>query len=116
MRKDELVESVRQSAFGLSMGAIWQHMTVELQRLGVSDERSDAFFSILKCLMSTGVLKLASNGAFLGGDIDEQINLLRDAWPENPGEDDLDGFGMWFLAEAPAGVVWINVDGSEVWT
>ena len=116
MRQDKVIESVRQSAFGLSMGAVWQHMTVELEKSGVSNDRFTVFFSILKCLMSEGVVKLASNGVFLTGDIDEQLNRLKESWPENPSEDDLDGFGMWFLAEAPAGIVWVNVDGSEVWT
>lgn len=116
MKQDKVTESVRQSAFGLSMGAVWQHMTVELEKSGVSNDRVTVFFSILKCLMSEGVVKLASNGVFLTGDIDEQLNRLKESWPENPSEDDLDGFGMWFLAEAPAGIVWINVDGSEVWT
>ncbi|AIO39721.1 hypothetical protein DM40_4712 [Burkholderia cenocepacia] len=116
MKLDKITESVRQSAFGLSMGAVWQHMTVELEKSGMSNDRVSVFFSILKRLMSDGVVKLARNGVFLTGDVDEQLNRLRNVWPENPSEDDLDGFGMWFLTEAPAGIVWINVDGSEVWT
>ncbi|WP_369804645.1 DUF596 domain-containing protein [Cupriavidus sp. YR651] len=53
---------------------------------------------------------------FLTGGIQDQLDLLRSSWPEEPNEDDLDGFGLWLLTEAPAGVVWINPDGSEVWT
>ncbi|MFV0889404.1 DUF596 domain-containing protein [Metapseudomonas otitidis] len=44
------------------------------------------------------------------------MHILREAWPDTPGEDDLDGFGIWFLTDAPAGVVWIGQDGSEFWT
>lgn len=51
-------------------------------------------------MISDGVVKLTRNGVFLTGDVDEQLNRLKDSWPENPSEDDLDGFGAWFLAEA----------------
>ncbi|WP_308415887.1 MULTISPECIES: DUF596 domain-containing protein [Pectobacterium] len=27
-----------------------------------------------------------------------------------------DEFGLWFLAKAPAGVVWITPEGQEIWT
>ncbi|WP_164979838.1 DUF596 domain-containing protein [Pseudomonas aeruginosa] len=56
------------------------------------------------------------DGLFLVGTIQDQLNVLKDAWPEYSGEDDLDGFGLWFVTEAPAGVVWIDSDGKEFWT
>lgn len=114
---DDLYKSVLRSAFGLSMGAIWQHMTVGL--LGSSVDyarRVDLFFSLVARLILEGNVRLAYDGLFLAGTIQDQLNLLKDAWPEEPGEDDLDGFGLWFITEAPAGVVWIDSDGKEFWT
>jgi len=60
-------------------------------------------------------LNLAVDGEFLSRSIIDQLDRIRFFWPENPKEDDLDGFGMWFRTDAPVGVVWINSDGSEVW-
>ncbi|WP_374981054.1 DUF596 domain-containing protein [Pseudomonas solani] len=112
---DTLYRNVLRSAFGLSMGAVWQHMTVELRELSRDGtDRVDAFFSLLERLMSAGDIKLARDGVFLVGSISEQLNVLRAVWPLEPSDDDLDGF--WFLAEAPAGLVWIDSDGKEYWT
>lgn len=113
----DLYKSVLRSAFGLSMGVIWQHMTVEL--LGSSVDyasRVNMFFSLLERLMLEENIRLAHDGLFLVGTIQDQLDVLKEAWPEEPGEDDLDGFGLWFITEAPAGVVWIDSDGKEFWT
>lgn len=112
-----LYNSVLRSAFGLSMGVIWQHMAVEL--LGSSVDyarRVNLFFSLMERLMLEGDVRLAHDGLFLVGTIQDQLNVLKEAWPKEPGEDDLDGFGLWFITEAPAGVVWIDSDGKEFWT
>ncbi|MEN7530752.1 DUF596 domain-containing protein [Cupriavidus sp. DL-D2] len=116
MKNDELIERVRRSAFGLSMGAIWQHMTVGLESEGICVDRTAMFFSILRSLMSAGVVRLGSGGIMLAGSEEDQLALLRPSWPTEPNEDDLDGFGMWFLTDAPAGVVWVDANGAEVWT
>lgn len=113
----ELYKMVLRSAFGLSMGIIWQHMTVEL--LGSSIDyasRVNLFFSLMERLMLEGNIRLAYDGVFLVGTIQDQLDVLKEAWPEEAGEDDLDGFGLWFITEAPAGVVWIDSDGKEFWT
>lgn len=112
-----LYKSVLRSAFGLSMGVIWQHMTVELLGSSVDySHRVNLFFSLMERLMLEGNIRLAHDGLFLVGTIQDQLSLLKEAWPEEPGEDDLDGFGLWFITEAPAGVVWIDSDGKEFWT
>ncbi|EQB0428997.1 DUF596 domain-containing protein [Pseudomonas aeruginosa] len=112
-----IYEPVLRSAFGISMGVIWQHMTVELLDSSVEyAHRVNLFFSLMERLMLEGNIKLAHDGLFLVGTIQDQLNVLKDAWPEYPGEDDLDGFGLWFVTEAPAGVVWIDSDGKEFWT
>jgi hypothetical protein len=114
----EICRAVLRSAFGLSMGAIWQHMTIELIGSSVDyAERVEVFFSIMECLMREGHIRLGCNGSFLVGDIQEQLKILRNARPKEPiEEDELDGFGLWFLTKAPAGVVWIDSDGKEYWT
>lgn len=114
---EDLYRSVLRSAFGLSMGIIWQHMTVELLGSSVDYERRvNLFFSLLERLMLEEKIRLAHDGLFLVGSIHDQLDLLKDSWPEEPDEDDLDGFGLWFITEAPAGVVWIDSDGKEFWT
>lgn len=113
---DYIFKAVLKSAFGLSMGAIWQHMTIELSGVSIDHkERVDIFFSLVERLMSKGHLKLARDGVYLVGNVQDQLNVLKAAWPDSPGEDDLDGFGLWFLTEAPAGVVWIDSQGKEYW-
>lgn len=116
MNKDRIFNNVIQSSAGLSIGAIWQHLGVEVAALSVPYEvRVSCFFEILEKLLRDGLIKLARNDSFLVGDINSQINEIRRAWPQSPGEDDLDGFGYWFFT-APAGVVWIFENGVETWT
>ena len=116
LRLNTLYHNILQSAFGMSMGAVWQHMTVELLELSCGNpDRVNIFISLLECFILAGDIKLACDGTFLSGSIPDQLNILKAAWPKEPGEDDLDGFGFWFLAEAPAGIVWIDSDGKEFW-
>lgn len=67
-------------------------------------------------LLSEGQVRLATEGAFLSGDWREQLLLISEAWPEDPDEDDIDGFGLWVLTDAPAGLVWSDAGGREWWT
>lgn len=116
MNIDSLYDAVFKSSFGLSMGSIWQHLSIELSSLELSnEEKPEIFFKILKRLITEGHIKLAAKGNFLMGDIEEQIDLIKLAWPVDPEEDDLDGFGFWFLTTPPAGIVWLTSDGQEVW-
>ncbi|WP_236032113.1 DUF596 domain-containing protein [Dickeya parazeae] len=77
------------------------------------------FFDILARLLNEYKIKLAANGKFWSGTIEEQLGMLQTAWPQYPSDDeddDLDDYGMWFLVKAPAGVVWLTSDGRELWT
>ena len=77
------------------------------------------FFTLLTALLNAGKIKLAASGVMLTGSVEQQITLLRQAWPPYPSVDEydeLDDVGMWFLAKAPAGVVWLTPDGTEIWT
>lgn len=117
---NDICSSVMKSAYGLSMGAIWQHISVECAELPDNYSlRKDIFFALLTQLLDEKKIKLATNGAFLDGSVEQQIQILQAAWPTSPyeGEDnDLDEYGMWFLVKAPAGVVWLTPDGRELWT
>lgn len=117
---NEICEHVNKSAYGLSMGTIWQHISVEC-----ADDadnylyRKDIFFYFLRGLLKCGKIKLAASGRFLTGPVDQQIGKLQAAWPPYPSndeDDDLDEYGMWFLVKSPAGVVWLTPDGKEIWT
>lgn len=117
---NEICSLVIKSSYGLSMGTIWQHISVECNESPDNYPfRKEVFFSILIRLLNNKKIKLAKDGVFLPGTIEQQIQLIQAAWPPYPckdEDDDLDEFGMWFLVKAPAGVVWISPDGKELWT
>lgn len=122
MMKDisEICSLVIKSSYGLSMGAIWQHISVECADLSDNYSfRKKIFFCILTRLLNEKKIKLAVNGVFLSGTVEQQVQIVQAAWPPYPCEDeddDLDEYGMWFLVKAPAGVVWLSPDGKELWT
>lgn len=117
---DEIGSSVIKSAYGLSMGSIWQHISVECADVPDNDLlRKKIFFCILFKLLDEKRIKLANRGVLWSGSIEQQIEAIQLAWPGNPSHDendDLDDYGMWFLAKAPCGVVWLLPDGNEIWT
>lgn len=108
------------SARGLSLGALWQHLEVEYRTISDNSAlRKMLFFGLLQQLLNTGQVRLASDGVFLTGTVEEQLQQIDDAWPQPDSDDeldDLDETGLWFLAKAPAGLVWITPEGQEVWT
>lgn len=111
-----IFDSVVGHSRGYSMGSLWQSLNVDVSTLDVSFEVcTELFILFLREQMSAGAMRLALNGAFLTGSIDEQLALLQRVWPsaDSGGEDEM---YFWFLADAPAGVVWIDPDGVETWT
>lgn len=120
MMLDKIYSSILESAFGLSMGTMWQHLSNYMKDMNEPYEvRKAIFFTLLERLIREGHAKLASNDLFFEGTINEQIKKISDAWPPYPSEDemdDLDDIGMWFLAKAPGGIVWITPEGQEIWT
>lgn len=115
-----IYSSVSESAYGLSIGAVWQHMSIACADFsGNHLFRKQIFFDLLTYLLTQKKIKLATNGEFLSGTISEQLKILQTSWPPYPSDDeddDLDEYGMWFLVKAPAGLVWLTSDGREVWT
>ncbi len=117
MNQQSTFEGVKRTAWGLTMRSVWQHLGVEMSEVpNEGASQYDLFFSVMERLLEEGSIKLAHDGKYLGGTIADQLKVLKDAWPAEPGEDDIDGIGLWFLAYAPAGIVWQNPDGTETWT
>ncbi|MDX6917449.1 DUF596 domain-containing protein [Pectobacterium carotovorum] len=120
MDDNKIYDAVTTSAYGLSMGAIWQHIAVECRAKPLTyAQRQALFFTLLERLIAEGRIRLASQGAYLQGEVRHQVDRLRNAFPPNESNDecdDVDEFGLWFLAKAPAGVVWITPEGQEIWT
>ncbi|MFS2225175.1 DUF596 domain-containing protein [Pantoea sp. B65] len=120
MNRESIYQAVITSASGLSLGAIWQHIQVECRNTPASLAlRKEIFFGLLQRLLNTGMARLARDGTYLTGTVEQQLQLLTHCWPQ-PGSDDelddLDETGVWFLANAPAGLVWVTPDGQEIWT
>lgn len=115
----EVYNAIRESAFGFSIGAMWQHLAVYMQDMDEPYEvRKETFFMILETLLKEGHVKFANNDVFMAGTVKEQLQAFRDIWPPYPSEDefdDLDDIGMWFFAKAPAGIVWITSEGQGIW-
>ncbi|MFB2538657.1 MULTISPECIES: DUF596 domain-containing protein [unclassified Acinetobacter] len=69
------------------------------------------FFDVIGYAMQQGWLRLAKNGVFLTGSIDEQIQLFKDKFPKSKMdtlEKDPIHFDIWFFADScPAGAVWV---------
>lgn len=79
--------------------------------------KKEVFFHIVKILMLDGRLRLAKNGSFLLGSIDEQLDKLKNAFPESEeSQKEIGGVTTWFfMDECPGGAVWIYKlqDGRE---
>ncbi|EVT71733.1 hypothetical protein X548_04535 [Stenotrophomonas maltophilia 5BA-I-2] len=112
----DAIKNVLHYSYGYSMGVLWRNMNMEFEEGGVTfEEQTEEFFLMLRVLMEEGKLKLASDGIFAVGDIDQQLGVLRRAWPAAREEADLDEDGFWFLSDAPFGLVWTSPEG-DVWT
>ncbi|MCA6952816.1 DUF596 domain-containing protein [Pectobacterium polaris] len=119
MDDNDIYDTIATSAYGLSMGAIWQHIAVECRGTRTYAQRQALFFTLLEQLIAEDRIRLASQGDYLQGDTKHQVDRLRHAFPPEMSDDefdDVDECGLWFLAKAPAGVVWITPEGQESWT
>lgn len=116
MSTGEIFNSVLTRSRGYSMGSLWQSLDVELTGSGRSfKEQTGLFFSLLSSLLRKGEIRLALDGQYIEGELEEQLQGLRLVWPISKHELDED-MGLWFLVSAPAGIVWIASDGPETWT
>ena len=77
-------------------------------------DRREIFFWALTRLLKEGRIKLAKHGKFLEGNVDEQVERFRQAFPKT--EEEMED-GIWFFDEScPGGAVWVLEDGSLEWT
>jgi len=120
VKREGIYQAVIASARGLSLGALWQHLEVECRNIPENRAlRKVLLFGLLQQLLNAGQVRLASDGVFLTGTVEEQLQQLAEAWPQPDSDDeldDLDETGFWFQVKAPAGLVWITPEGQEVWT
>ena len=75
------------------------------------------FFDVITLMLMDGRMRLAKNGKFLQGTIEEQVQLWKSAFPlSEESQSDIGGIGTWFfMDECPAGVVLVYTleDNSE---
>ena len=68
MDDNDIYDAVATSAYGLSMGAIWQHIAVECRvNPRTYAQRQALFFTLLERLIAEGRIRLASQGDYLQG-------------------------------------------------
>ncbi|GAB3508783.1 DUF596 domain-containing protein [Emticicia fontis] len=102
----EFIENLVQMA----LGSLW-HTTKDYSE--IYEERIELFFIILRRLIEEGRIRLAKNGEFLIGTIDDQIELFKNAFPTEKRMREIDSY-WWFMDDCPAGSVWIidrEIDG-----
>lgn len=119
---EQLYSEIAELAAEQALNGVWAYFDArEVKKAGVDawgfQCRREMFLCVIARLMREGRLRLAKHGRFLEGDIEEQIEQFREAFPESDEAVDMGGAGVWFFTEeCPGGAVWIQEDGSEVWT
>lgn len=126
---DEVCRVIADDSYseGMALDSVWYAVPYVFNRrlLDVQidfERQAELFFKIVHILMSDGRLRLAKNGEFLQGTIEQQITLFRFRFPSSEeSQAEIGGMLVWFFVEdCPAGAVWIRQldDGSECldWT
>lgn len=116
---NSLENDVLNATKGVSFPLVFNSFQSVFGDIYKTPEIKELFLDFLVKLIKMGELKLAdSNGNFLNGTPEEQIDLFRQVWPDeydpNIPEKDIDY--LWWWVMAPAGAVWIYPDGFEEWT
>lgn len=119
---ESFIEKTIQDNYAMNMNGIWFDIYPKLT--GNLSEAKEIFLYILGILLDRKVVKLANNGLFLTGTMEEQVQGFREKWPSWDNFDsDLfyvtakpDENGMYDIWP-PGGLVWIDPDdGSYLWT
>lgn len=117
------IEKIVKNNFGMNISGLWFDTFPEIST--DYDHAKEIFLFVLESLLRMDKVRLAHNGTFLGGEIEEQIQAFRDSWPSWDVFDEdifyisktyeVDGkqFADWWI---PGGLVWIGGDGSLYWT
>ena len=105
--------------YGLPLSCLWSTIKDFSSDF---EEKTEAFFILLKELLRRGHLKLQRDEQIIEHTPEEWERIFREVWPEYEIEPNpLPGYapfdiGMWLTVEAPAYAVWIDSkDGSEYW-
>lgn len=114
----ETKERILDYSKGLVLSAIFSEFQQIFGSVYDNPDIKESFLSFLIELINDGELKLASGGKFLEGTSEEQVDVLRQAWPSeyDPDVIEKDIDSLWWIIKAPAGAVWIYPDGYEEWT
>ena len=120
---DAIYERTIQEVEGSTADALWLTTKWHYKEL-TYEERKQFFLSVMYRLMKEGRLKLAFQGKFLEGTIEEQVALYSERWPKN--EADLAEFDFEFTQDHTTGklidfwplcgFVWFYEDGFIEWT
>jgi hypothetical protein len=122
---DILLRDLLESVEGSGANAMWSYVCEDIPEISSAsyEERKHYFLSVMYRLMKEGRMKLASDGKFLEGTIEEQVQRYSDLWPKE--ESLLDKVDFQFTADADGnlidlwpegGFVWVYEDGSEEWS
>ncbi|RYU95010.1 DUF596 domain-containing protein [Emticicia agri] len=104
---NELIENLELMALG---GPLWSSTKDYSETY---EGRIEVFFIILRRLIEEERIRLAKNGEFLKGTIDDQIKLFKNAFPTEERMKEVASY-WWFMDDCPAGSVWIidrEIDG-----
>ncbi|MDH2924995.1 hypothetical protein EV693_102224 [Nicoletella semolina] len=103
---------------GLLLNAMFVGFEEEFGFIEDNPDVKEMFLEFMGDLIRIGEMKLADGKNFLKGNIEEQIDLFRQAWPKEYDDNDpeKDIHYLWWFAAAPACAVWIWEDGYEEWT
>ncbi len=121
---DIFIEEVIKNNYAMGMEGIWfdiyYNLTEDL------NNAKEIFLYVISVLLNQGKVRLADNGIFLTGTLEDQIQTFRDKWPS---WDKFDA-DMFYITKPyqkdgktmadfwiPGGLVWIDPDdGSYLWT
>lgn len=118
----------RYYANGTAPDGLWSNLdfATYTDKLGIERDLEDEanfdikkklFLDVITVMLTDGRMRLAKNGQFLQGTIEEQVNMWSDSFPSSEeSQDNIGGIGTWFfMDECPAGVVLVYrlEDGSE---
>lgn len=96
LREDEYQELVS-AAEGQMLDAVLCYSVPDSRPLDFSfNDRREIFFWVLERLLKEGKIKLAKNGKFLDGTINEQLERFKSVFPKT--EEEIDD-GIWFFDE-----------------
>ncbi|WP_306576088.1 DUF596 domain-containing protein [Oligella urethralis] len=122
--RDEVYEELYECSSGMSASALWGEVVIYLGETSPYEDRKQFFLSVMYRLMKEGRLKLAFQGKFLEGTIEEQVALYSERWPKN--EADLMDFDFQLIRDFTkedtlifwplCGFVWFYEDGFIEWT